>query len=329
MYVRDALRRFFGSAVFAALFLALPAQAQTDPLPSWNDTETKQAILAFVTNVTAAGTPDFVPEAERIAVFDMDGTLVPERPVPIALIPILADLKAAVADKPLLGDSPAIAALIKGDAAGVVATGEQGINDVVAAVAKGKTTEEVGANIRSLMEATTHPKFGTPLSRTAHLPMQELLNHLRTNGFSTWICSGSPVLFTRQLSQQMFGIPPQQVMGSNVETAFEQRGGRAVLVFGDRVDHLNDKSGKPQTINLAIGSRPLFVAGNEGGSGDIAMMRWSKDRGGPSFQLLVDHDDAAREYAYSEPDNYSLKAAGRYGFHVVSMKDDWKTIIAP
>jgi phosphoglycolate phosphatase-like HAD superfamily hydrolase len=270
-----------------------------------------------------------VPEKERIAVFDMDGTLIPEKPVSAALVPIIADIKKTVADKPLLGDKPAVAALLKGDEAALGATGEQGINDLIAVATDGKTTEEVAAEIKPLMDKTPHPKFGVPYSKAVYQPMRELLAHLEANGFTSWICSGSPILFTRALSEDMLSIPPERVMGSNAGTKFDERSGKSVLVFDGRIDHINDQEGKPPTINRAIGARPIFVGGNEGGRGDIAMMRWSKDRDGPSFQLLINHDDAKREFAYAEPDNYSLRAAAKYGFTIVSMKEDWKTIIAP
>ncbi|WP_169789488.1 HAD family hydrolase [Skermanella aerolata] len=311
------------------IFLTANALAQADPLPSWNDTPTKQAIVAFVTRVAEAGGPDFVPERERVAVFDMDGTLVPEKPVPLALVPVLADIKDAVAGNPLLGDRPAVAALLKGDHAALHAAGEQGINDLIAVATDGRTTEEIVRNVSSLTAQASHPKFGLPYASAVYRPMRELLAYLEANGFRNWICSGSPVLITRAVSETMFGIPPERVIGSYVTTKLEERDGRTVLVFDGRIGHLNDGAGKPVAINLAMGTRPVFVAGNEGGRGDIAMMRWSKDRVGPSFQLLVDHDDGEREYAYEEPDNYSLNAARTYGFQVISIKRDWKAVVAP
>jgi phosphoglycolate phosphatase-like HAD superfamily hydrolase len=316
------------AAVFAAfLWLTGHAVAQTDPLPSWNATPTKQAIVAFVSKVTQDGGPDFVPPEQRVAVFNMDGTLAPEKPVPLALIPVLADIKEMVASKPSFGDKPAVAALLKGDHAALHALGEQGINDLIAVATDGKTTEEIVRNVRPLMAKGQSEKFGVPYARTAYRPMRELLAFLEANGFKTWICSGSPLLITRELTQEMFGIPPERVMGSSVRTKFDERDGKTVLVFTGHVEHLNDQEGKPVTINRTLGIRPLFVAGNEGGRGDIAMMRWSRDRDGPSFQLLVDHDDAEREFAYEEPDNFSLNAARRYGFQVVSIKRDWRTVV--
>jgi phosphoserine phosphatase len=324
----DLTRRTILAAAMAA-FLPLGAQAQTDPLPSWNDGTTKQAIVEFVTAATHAGGPGFVPMEDRIAVFDMDGTLIPEKPVPAALVPIMADLQKLVAEKPILQDRPEVAAFMKGDFATLHALGERGLNDLVAVLTEGRTTEDFSRNILPLMQQTRNAKYGVSFADAVYKPMVELLAYLEANGFQNWICSGSPILFTRALSMEMLGIPPERVMGSYAGTKLDERDGKTVLVFDGTIGHLNDREGKPVTINLALGKRPVFVGGNEGGRGDIAMMRWSKDRAGPSFQLLVNHDDAEREFSYQEPDNYSLDAAKKYGFHVVSMKDDWKILIQP
>jgi phosphoserine phosphatase len=329
MAIGSAYRTTFRMVVAFFAFTASVFAQSVDPLPSWHDTQTKHDIIEFVTLVATEGNAAFVPIADRIAVFDMDGTLVPEKPVPIALIPVVADVKTAVANRPMLADKPAVAALLNGDAAALHAAGEQGIADIIGIVTNDRTTEEVVSNVRPLLEKKSHPKFGVPYTHAVYQPMRELLAYLEDNGFTNYICSGSPVLFTRELSQAMFGIRPERVMGSSLLTRFDERAGRTVLVFDGKIGHLNDQEGKPPTINLAIGKRPVFVGGNEGGRGDIAMMRWSRDRDGPSFQLLINHDDDAREFAYAEPDNYSLNAAAKYGFTVVSMKRDWKTVVAP
>lgn len=327
MSLLQRTREFCAPFTLAVLLFASAAFAQGDPLPSWEDTPTKKAIIAFVESVTGEGNPDFVKPEERIAVFDMDGTLVPEKPVPVALIPIIADVKEAVAEKPFLGEKPAVAALLTGNEDALHAAGQQGILDLTSVATDGKTTEEVVKNVKPLLDTQTHPKYAVPYAKTVYQPMRELLAFLEDNGFTNWISSGSPVLITRAMSDGMFGIPPERVIGSHAKTRLDEQDGKTVLIFDGTIDNVNDGAGKPVGINLAIAKRPLFVVGNEGGRGDIAMMRWSKDRQGPSFQLLINHDDEAREYAYSEPDNYSLKAAKKYGFHVVSMKDDWKVII--
>ncbi|MBY5591899.1 haloacid dehalogenase-like hydrolase [Rhizobium leguminosarum] len=321
-------RQILAAAALAVLvFVGYPAYGQDDPLPSWNDTPTKKAILNFVGSVTKEGGPDFVAMQERVAVFDMDGTLVPQKPVPIALVPVMAEIRDAVARKPFLGDKPAVAALLKRDEDALHAAGQQGVLDLIAVATDGKTTDEIAQNVQPLLEKENHPKFDVPYAKTVYQGMRELLALLEANGFSNWISSGSPVLVTRELSMEMFDIPPERLIGSNAGTKFDERDGRSVLVFDGTINAINDGAGKPVGINLAIGKRLLVIGGNEGGRGDVAMMRWSKDRNGPSLQLLINHDDAAREYAYAESDGYSLDAARKYGFQVVSMKDDWKTII--
>ncbi len=321
------VRRLFAAVLLAMATFTVASVVQADPLPSWNDTATKHAIIGFVAKVTQTGGSDFVPLEQRIAVFDMDGTLVPEKPYPPALVPVLVDIKEAVRRTSMLGEKPGVVALLKGDHAALHALGEAGINDLIAATTDGKTSEEVVENVRTSLAQARSEKFGVPYLQAVYQPMRELLAHLTANGFTVWICSGSPLLITREVTSEMFGIPRERVMGSTVRTKFEERNGKTVLAFTGSVEHFNDGEGKPVTINRVIGKRPLLVGGNEGGRGDIAMMRWSKDRDGPSFQLLINHDDAEREFAYAELDSYSLNAAAKYGFQVVSIKNDWKTIV--
>ncbi len=311
-----------------ALLLAVCVAHAADPLPSWRDTAPKKAVIAFVTGTTLEGGTNFVPMDQRIAVFDMDGTLIVERPVPAAVGPLFAELKQAIAKDPSLKDRPAIAALLKGDLPAVAATGDAGAADIIAAITGGRTVEEAAEDMLRLINEAKNSHFRKPYTDLAYQPMLELLSYLRANGFQIWICSGSPVVFTRQFSQRIFGVPPQQVMGTSVKTQFAERDGRTVLIYQNKISQINDKEGKPPTINLAIGLRPVFVGGNVGNGGDIAMMRYSKDRQGPSFQLLINHDDAIREFAYGEKDNFSLDSAKKYGFTVVNMKSDWGTLFA-
>jgi len=305
--------------------LTFAAQA-ADPLAAWNDTATKQAIVAFVDKITKPGGSDFVPLEQRIAVFDMDGTLIVEKPLPGAVMPLVAEVKATVKQHPELKNKPAIAALLTGNIPALLATGEAGLNDVVSAATQDRTTEDVAADMQRLAGTVNNPRYGKPYTQLGYEPMVELLAYLRTNGFQTWIASGSPVAYTRAFSQQVFGIPPQQVIGSSLETRFAEKDQRAVLIYTGKIAHIDDKEGKPPAINLAIGARPILVAGNVGGQGDIAMMRYSKDRAGSSLQLLINHDDAVREFAYAEKNHYSLDAARQYGFTVVSIKNDWSNV---
>jgi phosphoglycolate phosphatase-like HAD superfamily hydrolase len=323
-YVVISMRLRLLTAV-GLLLLSFAAQA-ADPLPAWNDTATKQAIVAFVQKVTQPGGNDFVPVEQRIAVFDMDGTLIVEKPLPAAVMPIVAEVKAAVQRHPELKNKPAIAALLAGNIPALEAAGQAGLNDVVSAATQDRTAEDVAADMQHLAETVKNPHYSKPYTQLGYEPMIELLAYLRANGFQTWIASGSPVAFTRAFSQQVFGIPPQQVIGSSLETRFAEKDQRAVLIYTGKIAHIDDKEGKPPAINLAIGTRPIIVGGNVGGQGDIAMMRYSKDRAGPSLQLLINHDDAAREFAYAEKNHYSLDAAQRYGFTVVSIKNDWSNV---
>jgi phosphoserine phosphatase len=308
----------------AFLLVAVGARA-ADPLPSWNDTAPKHAIVAFVERITHERGTAFVPVDQRVAVFDMDGTLIPEKPMPAALAPIVGDIRASVAKHPEVGSKPAVAALLEGDVAGIAAAGQAGQADIIAAAIDGRTVEEVGADFAKAIGTIRDPKWHRTWPELGYQPMKELFAYLRANAFDIWICSGSPVLFTRQFSRASFGVPPDHVIGSRLETKLIERDGRTVLVYTDKV-YANDKDGKPPAINLAVGQRPVFVGGNVGGFGDIAMMRWSKDRDGPSFQLLINHDDAAREFAYVEKDGASLAAAAKYGFTVVNIAKDWSTI---
>jgi phosphoserine phosphatase len=320
-------------SVIVLVALATNGHAGTDAadgvLPSWNDGAARSAIIAFVTAATQQGGAGYIAPEARVAVFDMDGTLVTEKPVPGAVLPVLADVKAAVAKSPDLAKQPGVAALLSGDPRAVLAQGEAGLAQVVATAIDGRDTDQVAVDMAREERALPNARYRLPYPRLAYRPMLELLRYLEANGFQTWICSGSPLAYTRGMSQEVFGIPPERVMGSALQTRVEERDGRLVLAYTGRIEHVTDREGKPPVIQLALGRRPAFVAGNVGGIGDVAMMRYAMDRGGPAFALLVNHDDAGREFAYAEKGGESLAAAARYHFHVVSMKNDWVTIFDP
>ncbi|HEY4090543.1 MAG TPA: haloacid dehalogenase-like hydrolase [Luteibacter sp.] len=318
-------------ATFVALvMLASAGRAHVDPtkdpLPSWNDGPTKVAITAFVSDAVAEGGDRYIAPADRLAVFDMDGTLMTEKPLPGAVLPLAADVKAAVARRPALANEPGVAAFLKGDIAALQAQGEAGLAQVMAAAIDGRDTDDVAADMAREARTAQNSRFGVPYVRLAYRPMLELLRYLEANGFETWICSGSPIAYTRAIAKDSFGIPPDRVIGSALATHVEERGGRVVLAYTGKVDQVVDREGKPPAIWRAIGRRPVFVGGNVGGIGDVSMMRYAMDRGGPSFALLVNHDDAAREFAYAEKGGESLAAAARYHFRVASMRGDWKAI---
>ncbi|RKG99410.1 haloacid dehalogenase-like hydrolase [Corallococcus sp. CA053C] len=313
-----------------ALGLAFPAAARAqaakaDPLPSWNDGPVKQSIVGFVSRVTTEGSPDFLPVEERIAVFDNDGTLWQEKPAVQGAF--LVERVRALADKdPSLRKKQPYRAVLEGDVDAVMAGGEKAVMELFAATHANMTQEQFQAEVRGFLKTARHPKLGVPYTQLAYQPMLELLQYLRDNGFQTWISSGGGIDFMRVFSEQVYGIAPQQVIGSSLAETYEQRGGRDVLWREPRVDHVNDKEGKPVGNDLHIGRSPVFVAGNVRSGGDIAMLGASRQRRGPSFQLLIHHDDAAREFAYEEKDGASLRAAKEGGWTVVSMRDDWKTV---
>jgi len=321
------------AAFVALVMLASAGRAHvgpaSDPLPSWNDGPTKAAIMAFVSDAATEGGDRYVAPSDRLAVFDMDGTLMPEKPLPGAVLPLAEDVKAAVAKRPSLANEPGVAAFLKGDIAALQAQGEAGLAQVTAAAIDGRDTDEVAAGMAREVRTARNPRFGVPYVRLAYRPMLELLRYLEANGFETWICSGSPIAYTRAIARDAFGIPPDRVIGTALATHVEERGGRVVLAYTGKVEQVVDREGKPPAIWRAIGRRPVFVGGNVGGFGDISMMRYAMDRGGPSFALLVNHDDADREFAYAEKGGESLAAASRNHFRVASMRGDWKSVFDP
>jgi len=327
--------RHYLALILATTFIALAPhghsveRAAVDPLPSWTEGKTKTAILGFVQHATTDGDPGFVIPGDRIAVFDMDGTLIPEKPLPGAVLPIVEDVRAAAARHPEIASKPAVAALLAGDIKGVEAAGQQGLADIIAAAVDDRTTEDVETDTAREERAAMHPVYHRPYLELAYRPMIEVITLLRAHGFQIWLCSGSPVAYVRGMSVEAFGIDANHVIGSSLATAFAEREGRTVLIYTGGVERLVDRTTKPPAINLVIGKRPVFVAGNVGGEGDIAMMRYSHDRRGPSFQLLVNHDDAKREFSYTEKSGASLAAAARHGFTVASMARDWKVVFIP
>jgi phosphoserine phosphatase len=314
---------------FGAIQPAVSQRAQTgqsDPLPSWNDGAAKRGIINFVTRVTREGGPDFVPAVDRVATFDNDGTLWAEKPLPVEVYFILTRVKALAAKDPSLKERRPIKAALEGDAAYFHEAGAKAVLDLLVATETGMSQERFAAEARRFIEKGRHPKLDRPFIEIAYQPMMELLGYLRLNGFQTWLCSGGSIDFMRAFAPQFYGITIDQVIGSEVKRESRMEGDRLAVWRLPEIEAINDKEGKPVGIDRHIGKRPIFVAGNVGNYGDIAMMQYSKGRHGPSFQLLINHDDAAREFAYGEKDNASLNAAKKQGFTVVSIKSDWKTV---
>ena len=308
-----------------------PAQPATaaDPLPSWNDSGSKKAIVEFVGRVTRQDGPDFVPVSERIATFDNDGTLWSEKPVPFQLMFALDRVKAMAPQHPEWKSKPPVAAVLKGDMQGLAATGEKGILGIVAATHTGMTTDEFTQAVQDWITTAKHPKTGRLYTEMVYQPMLELLSYLRANGFKTFIVSGGGVEFMRPWTERVYGIPPEQVVGSAGKMKLEVRDGKPVLVKLPELDFVDDKEGKPVGIQSRIGRRPIAAFGNS--DGDMQMLEWATAGPGARFALFVHHDDAAREFAYDRADklqqfNKGWDEAVARGWTVVSMKDDWKTI---
>ena len=321
--------------VAAAILLAL-AGCQTaeravdaDPLPSWNDTAPKQAIVAFVDKVTHLDTPDFVPPAERIAVFDNDGTLWAEQPNYFQFAFAIDRIKTLAPQHAEWETQEPFASLLKGDVAAALSGGEKGVTEILAATHAGMTTVEFEQTVKDWMTTAKHPKTGQPYPKMIYKPMRELLDYLRANGFKTYIVSGGGVEFMRAWTEEAYGIPAEQVIGSMGKIKWEMRDAGPVLVKLPEIDFVDDGEGKPVGIQKFIGRRPLLAFGNS--DGDHQMLQWTAAGAGPRFIGIVHHTDAEREWAYDRDSHIGKldkawdEAVAR-GWTVVDMKTDWKTI---
>jgi 2'-5' RNA ligase/phosphoglycolate phosphatase-like HAD superfamily hydrolase len=319
-------------ALFAAL--GTQARAETDPLPSWNDGPAKQAIVAFVKETTDQASAKFVPTAERIAVFDNDGTLWPENPIPFQLAYAVDTLKHMAAEKPELNDDPMVQAALAGDFAKLLeGPHHDGLLHIVALTHAGMTTDEFKAKVENWLSTARHPRYGKPYDQLTYQPMQEVLSYLRANGFKTFIVSGGGADFMRVWSERVYGIPPEQVVGSAGRANYELKPSGPVLV--KTLDYLfvDDKEGKPVGIYEFIGRRPIAAFGNS--DGDKAMLEYTTiDNPRPSLGMIIHHTDAEREYAYDTHPKSSgklveaLRDAPRRSWIVVDMKSDWKRVFA-
>ena len=318
--------------LLAIVIAGLTTAYAQDPLSSWNDGPTKQAIVAFVAKVSKEGSPDFVPPAERIATFDNDGTLWCEQPMYFQLFFALDRVKTLAPQHPEWKTKEPFASLLKGDVKGALAGGEHAILEIIVATHAGMTTAEFEKIVADWIATAKHPKFKRPYTECIYQPMVELLAYLRANGFKTFIVSGGGIEFMRPWTEKVYGIPPEQVVGSSIKTKYEMRDGKPVLMRLPEMNFIDDKAGKPVGINSHIGRRPIAAFGNS--DGDQQMLEWTEAGSGARLMMLVHHDDAAREFAYgaeSKIGTFSdalMVEAKKDGWTVISMKDDWKTIFA-
>jgi phosphoserine phosphatase len=319
---------WLGNFVLFATWISV-AVAQTDPLPSWNDGPAKQAIVAFVTDVTREGSPDFVPPSERIATFDNDGTLWIEQPIYVQFAYALDQVKALAPQHPKWKDTQPFKAVLEGDMAALAAAGEKGAVEIIAVTHAGMTPEEFRQGIKEWLATAKHPRFGRRYDELVYQPMLEVLTYLRANGFKTYITSGGGAEFIRAFAEERYGIPPEQVIGSRIVTKFERRDGKPILFRMPQVDFIDDGPGKPVGINQEIGRRPIAAFGNS--DGDLEMLQWTTEAGKRRLGVVVHHTDAEREYAYDRQSHVgkldkALEAAASHRWTVVDMKRDWKTI---
>src|SRR5256886_11705077 len=324
------------SLVAAALFCTAAFTATVartgDPLSSWNDGATKKSIVDFVARVTKEGSSDFVPAAERIATFDNDGTLWCEKPMPIQLFFALDRVKELAPQHPEWKDKEPFASLLKGDVKAAMAGGEHALLEIVMATHTGMTVGEFEKMVQDWVATAKHPTTKQPFTKMGYQPMVELLAYLRANGFKTFIVSGGGIEFMRPWTEGVYGIPPEQVVGSSIKTKYEWRDGKPVLMRLPEMNFIDDKTGKPVGINSHIGRRPIAAFGNS--DGDQQMLEWTQAGSGARLMMLVHHDDAVREFAYgaeSKIGTFSdalMAEAKKNAWTVISMKNDWKAIFA-
>jgi hypothetical protein len=301
----------------------------TDPLPSWTDGASKKAIIDFINRVTQQGRADFVPPAERIATFDNDGTLWAEQPVYVQVAFALDRVKALAPQHPDWKERQPFKGVLEGDRQAIAASGERGLLEILAATHAGNTTDEFSAVVKDWIASAKHPTLGRPYTDLVYQPMLELLSYLRSNGFKAFIVSGGGVEFMRPWVERVYGIPPEQVVGSRVRMKYEVRNSVPVLLRLAEVDLIDDKAGKPVGIQQVIGRRPIAAFGNS--DGDFEMLEWTTARAGPRFGLIVHHTDAEREWAYDRTSHIGQLARGldeapTRGWTVVDMKRDWRVI---
>jgi phosphoglycolate phosphatase-like HAD superfamily hydrolase len=327
-------KTFIGRMALVLIFalFAGASFAQTDPLPSWNDGPAKKSITDFVARVTTQGGADFVPPAERIATFDNDGTLWAEQPAYFQVAFALDRVKAAVAQRPELKNKQPFKAVLDKDMKALAATGKEGLLQVIAATHAGMTVDEFHKTVLDWTESARHPRFNRRYTELVYQPMLELLTYLRANGFKTFIVSGGGVEFMRPWVEKVYGIPPEQVVGSSGVVKFQMGpDGKPVLAKLAKIEFIDDGPGKPVGINRFIGRRPIFAFGNS--DGDQQMLQWTAAGPGARFMGIVHHTDAEREYAYDRTSHVgeldkALDEGRAKGWTIVDMKRDWRRVFA-
>lgn len=318
---------------FVLLLIAIGVLANSaeagDPLPSWYEGTTKRSIIDFVNRVTQPGSRDFVVPEQRIATFDNDGTLWSEQPMYFQLFFAIDRVKALAPKNPAWKTQQPFKAVLENDMQALETSGEKGLLKLIMATHAGMITTEFEQTVKDWLAATKHPRFKRPYTDLVFQPMLEVLAYLRANGFKTFIISGGGIEFMRPWTERVYGIPPEQVVGSSIKTKFEMRNGQPVLVRLPEVNFIDDKAAKPVGINQHIGRRPIAAFGNS--DGDLQMLQWTAAGKGARYMLIVHHTDAEREWAYDRKSKIghldkALDEALNSGWTVVDMKNDWKVV---
>ncbi|MGP1309130.1 MAG: HAD family hydrolase [Phycisphaerales bacterium] len=315
--------------LIGAMLLPLAGCATRTPLASWNDSASRDAIVSFVVGTTDPASDDFVPEAERIAVFDNDGTLWAEQPAYFQLLFALDRVREMAPGHPEWRTTQPFKGVLENDMEAVLASGKEGLGKIIAATHAGMTTEEFAADVRRWLATARHPKTGLRYTEMVYQPMLEVLEYLRANGYKTYIVSGGGVEFVRAFAEEVYGIPPEQVVGSRTEITLETRNGVPVLRKMPELGFLDDGPGKPVGIQERIGRRPYAAFGNS--DGDLQMLQWTDAGDGRRLCVIVHHTDAAREFAYDRDSKIghlenALTEARAKGWTVVDMRRDWKVV---
>jgi phosphoserine phosphatase len=319
-----------GLKLLLALALSLPLLASAaDVLPSWNDGPTKKNLVEFVEAVTTQGSKDYVKPEERIAVFDNDGTLWSEQPMYFQVLFALEEVKRMAPQHPQWKTEQPFKAVLENDHQALAASGMDGLMKIIGATHTGITTAAFMDNAKTWLSQARHPKTGKPYTEMIFQPMLEMLDYLRSQDFKTYIVSGGEVEFMRAFAEQVYGIPPEQVIGTTFATQFQLNGNDASILRLPKLAHNDDGPGKPESIQQVIGRRPILAFGNS--DGDLQMLQWTAAGPGKSFMGLVHHTDAKREWAYDRQSNIgrldkALDEANKRGWSVVDMSKEWKRI---
>ena len=299
------------------------------PLPSWSESTSRENILSFITKTTSEGSPDFIPEADRIAVFDNDGTLWSEQPYYFELDYALYYIKKEASNHPEWANNPNLKAVIANDLNAIIASGEKGLMEIVMTSHAGMTEDEFSSQVKDWLTNAKHPKTGKAYNQMIYQPMIELLDFLRANGYKTFIVSGGGIDFLRVWAEEAYGIPPYQVVGSSIKAKYEEVDGKKVVVKIPEINLIDDKAGKPVGIHQYIGKKPVIAVGNS--DGDFEMLEYTTGFDGPRLGMLIHHTDSLREFAYDSVSHIGQLKRGliegpKYGWLIVDMAEDWKTI---